>query len=225
LAWRTTAPFLTNFALWELLVLCKVARHRLKLPRERPGHLEAASSYLERLGHLEAGSSHPGRSSHLEAVSSYLARSSHLEAVSSYLGRSSHLEAASSYLERPRVISSRAQVISSGRDVSSRLKSLGSRVILSPLRMTRSAQDDSVRYETSHVSRHCKARATARHVTQPNPSTIERELPFLMKRPATNLGLTVANLSSMKPCGEIPSATRRDSRRSEGLLLRPSRLR
>ena len=38
-------------------------------------------------------------------------------------------------------------------------------------------------------------RATARHVTQPNPSTIERELPFLMKRPATNLGLTVANLS------------------------------
>ena len=55
-----------------------------------------------------------------------------------------------------RVISSRAQVISSGRDISSRLKSLGSRVILSPLRMTRSAQDDSVRYETSHVLRHCK---------------------------------------------------------------------
>ena len=27
---------------------------------------------------------------------------------------------------------------------------------LGPLRMTRSAQDDSVRYETSHVSRHCK---------------------------------------------------------------------
>ena len=33
---------------------------------------------------------------------------------------------------------------------------IGSRVILSPLRMTRSAQDDSVRYETSHVPRHCK---------------------------------------------------------------------
>ena len=27
---------------------------------------------------------------------------------------------------------------------------------LGPLRMTRSAQDDSVRYETSHVLRHCK---------------------------------------------------------------------
>ena len=27
---------------------------------------------------------------------------------------------------------------------------------LGPLRMTRSAQDDSVRYETSHVPRHCK---------------------------------------------------------------------
>mmetsp|Transcript_43937 Transcript_43937/g.105633 ORF Transcript_43937/g.105633 Transcript_43937/m.105633 type:complete len:214 (-) Transcript_43937:428-1069(-) len=53
-------------------------------------------------------------------------------------------------------------------------------------------------------------------------ATNERELPFLMNRPATNLGLTVANLSSMKPCGEIPSATRRDSRRSEGLLFGPS---
>jgi hypothetical protein len=56
-----------------------------------------------------------------------------------------------------RVISSRAQVISRGRDVSSRPESLCSRVILSPLRMTRSAQDDSVRYESSHVARHCKA--------------------------------------------------------------------
>jgi hypothetical protein len=55
-----------------------------------------------------------------------------------------------------RVISSRAQVISRGRDVSSRPESLCSRVILSPLRMTRSAQDDSVRYESSHVARHCK---------------------------------------------------------------------
>ena len=36
-------------------------------------------------------------------------------------------------------------------------------------------------------------------------ATNERELPFLMNRPATNLGLTVANLSSMKLCGEIPS--------------------
>ena len=34
--------------------------------------------------------------------------------------------------------------------------------------------------------------------TQHNPSTSERELPFLMKRPATNLGLTVANLSLLK---------------------------
>ena len=29
---------------------------------------------------------------------------------------------------------------------------------LGPLRMTRSAQDDSVRYESSHVARHCKVR-------------------------------------------------------------------
>ena len=54
------------------------------------------------------------------------------------------LSRATSYLEPP-------QVISSGRDVSSRLKSLGSRIILSPLRLTRSAQDDLVRHETSYV--------------------------------------------------------------------------
>ena len=60
-----------------------------------------------------------------------------------------------------RVISSRAQVISRGRDVSSRPESLCSRVILSPLRMTRSAQDDSVRYESSHE---LPARATVKLV-------------------------------------------------------------
>ena len=57
------------------------------------------------------------------------------------------------YLEPPRVISN-------GRDVSSRPESLYALELscepLSPLRMTRSAQDDSVRYETSHVLRHCK---------------------------------------------------------------------
>ena len=69
-----------------------------------------------------------------------------------------------------RVISSRAQVISRGRDVSSRPESLCSRVILSPLRMTRSAQDDSVRYESSHVARHCKARPGAPSACIDEPS-------------------------------------------------------
>ena len=96
---------------------------------------------------------------HLEAASSYLERPGHLEAASSYLERPGHLEAASSYLERPGYLEP-PQVISSGRDVSSRLRSLGSRDILSPLRMTRSAQDDSVRYETSHVLRNCKVSRT-----------------------------------------------------------------
>ena len=44
-----------------------------------------------------------------------------------------------------------------------------------------------------------------------NPSTSERELPFLMNRPATNLGLTVANLSLMKSClGLHPSINTQD---------------
>ena len=40
---------------------------------------------------------------------------------------------------------------------------------VSPLTMTRSAQDDSVRYETSHVPRHCKVQ------TRNMPATLRRK--------------------------------------------------
>jgi hypothetical protein len=73
-----------------------------------------------------------------------------------------------------RVISSRAQVISRGRDVSRRPESLCSRVILSPLRMTRSAQDDSVRYETSHVARRATVKCMRKMKTIMHPNQTVR---------------------------------------------------
>ena len=132
--WRTR-PSLTHFGTNSAVSFLTPALFKPSKisPYLLARHLEAASSYLEQSGHLEAASSYLERPGHLE-------RRGRLE-----LSRATRLsQAASSYLERPRCLEPPRVVMLSSYPVS-------------PLTMTRSAQDDSVRYETSHVSRHCKA--------------------------------------------------------------------
>jgi hypothetical protein len=138
----------------------------------------AVSSYLEPPGYLERAQDISGASGYLEpsqvissrqVISSGSRLSRALQAISSRLklsraarlsragpgclsSISGYLEAASSYLEPPGYLE-RAQDISGARDISRGASGKlgprdGSR---GPLRMTRSAQDDSVRYESSHT--------------------------------------------------------------------------
>ena len=81
-----------------------------------------------------------------QVISRGLRISRALQAISSRLklSRAARLSrAGSGYLERSGYLEGSVEITRASR-------------WLGPLRMTRSAQDDSVRYESSHVARHCK---------------------------------------------------------------------
>ena len=109
----------------------------------RPGGLGARPGCLE-LFRLSRGRLESSRAARLSRAASGYLELFRLSRGRLELSRAARLSReGSGYLER-------SGYLEGGFEITRASRWLG------PLRMTRSAQDDSVRYETSHVPRHCK---------------------------------------------------------------------